>query len=84
MIRREEEPGIVKRAIAHGCEKVQIFKPFFTKEDIELAHKHGIICNVFYSDEPEETEKFLEMGVDTVLSNNYLVVANKVKELKNK
>ncbi len=84
VIRREEEPGIVKRAIAHGCEKVQLFKPFFTKEDIELAHKHGIICNVFYSDEPEETEKFLEMGVDTVLSNNYLVVANKVKELKNK
>ena len=84
VIRREEEPGIVKRAIAHGCEKVQLFKPFFTKEDIELAHKHGIICNVFYSDEPEETEKFLEMGVDTVLSNNYLIVANKVKELKNK
>ena len=84
VIRREEEPGIVNRAIAHGCEKVQLFKPFFTKEDIDKAHEHGIICNVFYSDDPEETQKFLEMGVDTVLSNNYGVVANKVRDLKNK
>lgn len=84
VIRREEEPGIVNRAIAHGCEKVQLFKPFFTKEDIDKAHEHGIICNVFYSDDPEEAKEFLDMGVDTILSNNYGVVANRVKEYKNK
>lgn len=84
VIRREEAPGIVDRAIEHGCEKVQLFKPFFTKEDIDKAHANGIICNVFYSDDPSETEKFLDMGVDTVLSNNYCVVASKVKEILGK
>ena len=84
VIRREEAPCIVDRAIAHRCEKVQLFKPFFTKEDIDKAHAHGIICNVFYSDDPDEAKEFLDMGVDTILSNNYLVVANRVKEIKTK
>lgn len=81
VIRREEAPGIVDRAIEHGCQKVQLFKPFFTKEDIDKAHAHGIICNVFYSDDPDEAQEFLDMGVDTVLSNNYCVVAERVKKI---
>ena len=70
---------IVDRAIELGCEKVQLFKPYFNKDMIDKAHANGIICNVFWSDDPDETREFLNMGIDTVLSNNYLTVANTVK-----
>ena len=66
---------IVDRAIALGAQKVQLFKPWFTKEMIGKAHAHGIICNVFWSDDPEEAKEFLEMGVDTILTNDYLLVS---------
>lgn len=62
---------IVERAIEYGCEKVQLYKPFYTQEMIDKAHAHGIHCNVFYSDDPEETKQMLEMGIDTILTNDY-------------
>ena len=62
---------IVDRAIKYGCEKVQLFKPYFNQEMIDKAHANGIICNVFWSDDPEETERFLDMGIDVILSNDY-------------
>ena len=42
---------------------------------IEKAHKNGIQCNVFWSDDPEEAKLFLHMGIDTILTNDYHRVA---------
>ena len=64
--------SIVDRAIALGADKVQLFKPYFNQEMIDKAHEHGILCNVFWSDDPVEAKNFLDMGVDTVLTNDYL------------
>ena len=75
---------IVDRAIEMGCEKVQLFKPYFNQAMIDKAHEHGILCNVFWSDDPEEARQFLDMGIDVILSNDYLRVANAVKEWKKK
>ena len=61
----------VERAIEMGCEMVQFVKGHFTKEKIELAHAHGIRCNVFWSDDPVEARDFLDMGIDTILTNDY-------------
>ena len=44
----------------------------------------GILCNVFWSDDPAETKQYLDMGIDVILSNNYLQIANTVKEWKRK
>jgi glycerophosphoryl diester phosphodiesterase len=71
---------IVDRAIEVGAEKVQLFKPDFNKEMIDKAHAHGIKCNVFWSDDPEEAAKFLEMGVDCVLTNDYLAIKTALEE----
>jgi glycerophosphoryl diester phosphodiesterase/predicted amidohydrolase len=71
---------IVDRAIAFGCEKVQLYKPYFNQEMIDKAHKNGIICNVFWSDDPEETISFLNMGIDTILTNDYNVISQVVKK----
>ena len=69
---------IVERGIKYGCKKVQLFKPYFNQEMIDKAHANGLICNVFWSDDPEETRQFLEMGIDTILTNDYLTIQNTV------
>lgn len=71
---------IVDRAIAVGAQKVQFFKPYFNQEMIDKAKKNGIICNVFWSDDPEEARKFLEMGMDTILTNDYNIVSQILKD----
>ena len=70
---------IVRRAIALGCEKVQLFKPYFDESAVKLAHENGILCNVFFADDPDEACRYLDMGIDTILTNDYLTVANAVK-----
>ncbi len=71
---------IVDRAIRFGCEKVQLYKPYFNREMIEKAHQNGIICNVFWSDDPEETNAFLDMGIDVILTNDYQKIASVVSK----
>lgn len=70
---------IVDRAIEIGAEKVQLFKPYFNKEMIDKAHANGIKCNVFWSDEPKEAKEFLDMGIDCILTNDYLNIYNAVE-----
>ena len=73
--------SMVKRAIALGAYKVQLFKPYFNQETVDLAHANGILCNVFYADDPDEARRYLEMGIDTVLTNDYLAIYTATKDL---
>ena len=73
---------IVDRAIALGCQKVQLVKDQFDQAMIDKAHAHGIRCNVFWSDDPEETRRYLDMGVDVILTNDYLRIAQTVQAWK--
>ena len=66
---------IVERAIEWKCSKVQLFKPYFNQQMIDKAHDNGILCNVFWSDDPVEARAFFKMGVDTILSNDYLAIS---------
>ena len=65
---------IVERAIAFGCKKLQFHRDCFDRAMIEKAHANGIICNVWWSDDPEECARFFEMGIDTILTNRFLTV----------
>ncbi|MBO4410169.1 MAG: hypothetical protein J5775_05395 [Spirochaetales bacterium] len=64
--------GIVDRAIVLKADKVQLVKGSFNREMIEKAHSHGILCNVYWSDDVDEAREYLGMGVDTILTNRYL------------
>ena len=61
---------VVEDAIDAGVEKLQLWKPRVNREMIEKAHAHGIICNIYWSDDEKETEELLDMGIDTILSND--------------
>lgn len=69
---------IVEYAIELECQKVQLFTPYYSQAMINKAHDHGIRCNFFYSDDPEEAKKLLAMGVDTILTNDYLTISQAV------
>ena len=71
---------IVERAIRYGCKRVQLFKPYFNREMIQKAHANGIVCNVFWSDDPDEAKEFLDMGVDVILTNDCHRIATAVSE----
>lgn len=73
--------SMVDRAIALGAYKVQLYAPYFNADTVKYAHEHGIRCNVFYADRPEEARAYLEMGMDCILTNNYLNLYNAVKDL---
>ena len=44
-------------------------------------HENGIKCNVFWSDDEETCREYLDMGIDCILTNNYLGLCNAVKDL---
>lgn len=78
----DKEKNIVDKAIELGCKKVQLFKPNFTQEMIDKAHAHNIKCNVFFADECNEAIKYLDMGIDTILTNDYNLISQEVKKYK--
>ncbi len=78
-----KEPwNIVENAIQANAEKVQLFRPNFNREMIEKAHANGIKCNVFWADEPNLVREYLAMGVDCILTNDYLQIKQIMSEIK--
>ncbi len=80
--RNQDPMSIVERAIALRAYKVQFFKPCISQEAIDKAHAHGILCNVFWADDPDEARRYLEMGADTILTNDFLSIYNAVQDLR--
>lgn len=71
--------AIVERAIALGVKKVQLVKPHFTQQTIDKAHENGIRCNVFWADDAEEARRYLDMGIDTILTNDYHKISQLIR-----
>jgi glycerophosphoryl diester phosphodiesterase len=78
----KEPLSMVKRAIELGAYKIQLFKPYFNEQTVKMAHENGILCNVFWSDDPDEALKYLNMGIDTILTNDYLNIKNATESLR--
>lgn len=76
--------AIVDRAIELGVERLQFYKPYYNQEMLDKAHEHGIICNICWSNTREETEQFVKMGMDVILTDEFKRVQNWVKEFSQK
>ena len=48
-------------------------------EKFDKAHESGIRCNVFWADDIEEAKNYLNMGIDTILTNDYNNISQIVK-----
>lgn len=69
---------IIDFAIEYKCQKAQIFLPYISQEMIDKAHANNIKCNLFYCDDPDKVQEYLNMGIDTILTNDYWNVARAV------
>ena len=69
---------VVEHALLYRCSKVQFMKPHVNAAMIERAHAHHLRCNLFWEDDPEKAKEWIRMGIDTILSNRCLIVANAV------
>ena len=70
---------MVERGIKYGCKKIQLVKWAFNEEMIKKAHDNGMRCTIFWSDEIDEAKKFLDMGVDVILTNDYQKISQILK-----
>lgn len=69
----------LENAVTCGCKKIQLFKPYFDQSLVDEAHAKGLRCTVFFADDPAEADKYLDMGIDTVLTNDFERVYTGVK-----
>ncbi len=66
------QPGaVVERAVRYGCERVQFCTPHYDDAMIKKAHDAGLICNLYYADEPEDIANAFAGSIDTVLTNDF-------------
>ncbi len=77
---QEDMLSMVNRANKLGAKKIQLFKPYFNEMTVASAHESGIKCNVFWSDDLDEAQKYLDMGIDTILTNDYNLIAQALKK----
>jgi len=58
----------IEVALQFGCRRVQ-FGRHVSPEQIRRAHEAGLICNLFWSDDPEDARAYVQKGTDVVLTN---------------
>ncbi len=79
----DNNDNLVDRAVALGAQKVQFISwAPFSKAHVEKARAHGLICNICQADDEGKAREYMEMGVDTILTNDYGRISQIVKEYK--
>ncbi len=52
----------------YDCRRIQFFRDV-TRQHIQHAHDLGLICNLFWSDEPADAMAYVDNGIDVILTN---------------
>lgn len=52
----------------YACQRIQ-FSRDVDGEDIRRAHEAGLVCNLFWSDDPKDAMGFVDKGIDVILTN---------------
>ena len=58
----------IELAKKYACRYVQ-FGRGVHEEEIRCAHEKSLICNLFWSDEPEDARNYVRQGIDIILTN---------------
>jgi glycerophosphoryl diester phosphodiesterase len=78
----EYAPGIPRACLAHqkdpdlsidvaartACQRIQFGRHVSAKQ-IRRTHELGLICNLFWSDDPQEGMAYVREGIDVILTN---------------
>ena len=61
--------NLVDKGIEYKCGRVQFANRYCNEAQINKAHDAGIVCNLFYADDPDEAARYYEIGIDSILTN---------------
>ena len=61
--------GQVAVAERYACQRIQ-FSRAVTSEETRRAHDLGMICNLFWSDDPDDAREYAAKGIDVLLTNS--------------
>ena len=65
----QKDPSVsIDVAARYGCQRIQ-FGRHVTKEQIRRARDLGLICNLFWSDDPQDGMAYVQNGIDVILTN---------------
>jgi glycerophosphoryl diester phosphodiesterase len=65
----QTEPDVsIDVAARTACQRIQ-FGRHVTPEQIRRAHETGLICNLFWSDDPQDGKAYVRNGIDVILTN---------------
>jgi glycerophosphoryl diester phosphodiesterase len=59
---------LLELAEQYECQRVQ-FGRNVKREHVRRAHELGMLCNLFWSDNPEEAGTYVNKGIDVILTN---------------
>jgi len=77
----EGNDKMIAKAIEHGFDKVQIVSWYpYDKSMIDECHAHGIKVNFCQADKPNDANWLLDMGVDCILTNDFHIVYETVRD----
>ncbi|MFM1851373.1 MAG: hypothetical protein RIS54_1057 [Verrucomicrobiota bacterium] len=68
LVNQADETACLATALHHDCRRIQFFRTV-SDDAIRSAHDTGLICNLFWSDDPAEARAYAERGIDVILTN---------------
>ena len=73
--------AMINAAIKHKFDKVQLVSWFpYDKSMVDECHAHGIKVNFCQADDVEYANEILDMGVDCLLTNDFHLIYDGIKE----
>lgn len=76
LVNQADATDCIAIARRYACQRIQFFRTV-TPKAIRAAHAHGLICNLFWSDEPDDARAYVRKGIDVILTNcTHLLVAD--------
>ena len=65
----QQDPVVsIEIAERYACQRIQ-FSRHVTPKQIQRAHDLGLICNLFWSDDPQDGMTYVGNGIDVILTN---------------
>ena len=68
--RQDDADKYIDNTIETGAQYIQFGRRTTTAERVARCHEHGIIVNVFKSDEPDDQGLLMDWGVDYILTDD--------------
>jgi glycerophosphoryl diester phosphodiesterase len=68
LVNQADEHACLATALRHDCRRIQFFRNV-SDQALRAARRHGLIRNLFWSDDLDDARAYAKRGIDVILSN---------------